>query len=106
MAVFRRILFPVDFSGRSTEAVRHVLFWARRFGSTIFASHLVDPVEYIGQQRSRSNRVSELRRPSLDFRKRVVPVAIETLDHRSTLSAALAGDISGDHALNAYDGTR
>lgn len=46
MNQMQKIVFPVDFTRRSTQGAAHVSTWAGKFGAEIIAVHFVDPKDH------------------------------------------------------------
>lgn len=42
----QKIVFPVDFSSRSTQGAVHVANWAGKFDAEVIAVHFIDPADY------------------------------------------------------------
>ncbi len=46
MNKIQKILFPIDFTHRSTKGALHVSTWARKFDAEVIAVHFVDPGDH------------------------------------------------------------
>ena len=46
MSKIQKIVFPIDFTHRSTKGALHVSTWARKFDAEVVAVHFIDPEEH------------------------------------------------------------
>ncbi|QNI31333.1 universal stress protein [Alloacidobacterium dinghuense] len=46
MKKIQKIVFPIDFTRRSTKGAQHVATWARKFDAEVVAVHFIDPEDH------------------------------------------------------------